>query len=93
MQPGWGGCPIAIPVNVRLHRKNDSTTTIAYAAAMLAQTAGWFPGRDLHLTADGAYATLARALPARVHLTSRMRRDAALYEPAHHAPANEGDPA
>lgn len=92
VQPGWGGCPIAIPVNVRLHRKNDSTTTIAYAAAMLAQTAGWFPGRDLHLTADGAYATLARALPARVHLTSRMRRDAALYEPAPPRTGKRGRP-
>ena len=33
VQPGWGGCPIAIPINVRLHRKKDTTTTIAHAAA------------------------------------------------------------
>lgn len=82
VQPAWGGCPIAIPVNVCLHRKHDTTTTTGHAAAMLAEIAGWFPGRQLHLTADGAYATLARALPSRAHLTSRMRCDAALYEAA-----------
>lgn len=43
---------------------------------------GWFPHRRLRLCADGAYATLARDLPAGVHLTCRMRRDAALYQPA-----------
>ena len=88
----WGGCPIAVPVNVRLHRKNDDTTTIAHAAAMLAEIAGWFPGRDLHLTADGAYASLAGALPAHVHLTCRMRRDAAVYEPAPPRTGRRGRP-
>src|SRR5664279_658916 len=63
VQAPWGGCPIAIPVNARLHRKHDDTTTIAHAANMMREIAGWFPGRDLHLTADGAYATLARDLP------------------------------
>jgi hypothetical protein len=82
VQPPWGGCPIAIPINVRLHRKHDTTTTLAHASAMLTEVAGWFGGRDLHLTADGAYASLAGALPTRVHLTSRMRRDAALFGPA-----------
>jgi hypothetical protein len=32
--PPWGGCPIALPVNVRLHKKNDTTTTVAHAAEM-----------------------------------------------------------
>jgi len=92
VQPAWGGCPIAIPVNVRLHRKHDTTTTIGHTAAMLAEIAGWFPGRHLHLTADGTYATLARALPSRVHLTSRMRRDAALYEAAPPRTGKRGRP-
>jgi len=87
VQPGWGGCPIAIPINVRLHRKKDTTTTIAHAAAMIGQIAGWLPGRQLHLCADGAYATLAGAGLPNCHLTSRMRRDAALYQPA---PARTG---
>jgi hypothetical protein len=92
VQPTWGGTPIAIPVNMRLHRKNESTTTVAHAAAMLAEIAAWFPDRDLHLTADGAYATLARALPARTHLTSRMRRAAALYQPAPPRTGRRGRP-
>jgi hypothetical protein len=85
--PPWGGCPIAIPVNARLHRKNDQTTTIGHAANMMREIAGWLPGRPLHLTADGAYATLAGRLPAGAQLTCRMRRDAALYQPAPHRPA------
>jgi len=89
VQAPWGGCPIAIPVNARLHRKNDDTTTIAHAANMMREIARWLPGRDLHLTADGAYATLARDLPDRAHLTSRMRRDADLYEAA---PPHTGKP-
>lgn len=87
VRPPWGGCPIAVPVNMRVHRKKDTTTTIGHAATMLTEIAGWLPGRELHLCADGAYATLARDLPDRVHLTCRMRRDAALYEPA---PARTG---
>ena len=82
VHPPWGGCPIAIPVNARLHKKHDQTTTIAHAAVMICQIADWSPGRHLHLCADGAYATLAGAGLPRTRVTSRMRRDAALYEPA-----------
>ena len=85
--PPWGGTPVAIPVNVRVHKKNDTTTTTAHAEAMIRQIAGWFPGRRLHLVADGAYATLAGARLPRTHITSRMRRDAAVYQPA---PARTG---
>ena len=85
--PPWGGCPIALPVNIRLHRKKDTTTTVAHAAAMVRELAGWLPERQLHLCADGAYASLAGADLPRTHLTSRMRRDGALYEAA---PARTG---
>lgn len=90
--PPWGGMPIAVPVNARLHRKNDPTTTVAHAAAMLAELAGWLPERGLHLCADGAYAHLAGAGLPRTHLTSRMRRDAALYEPAPPRTGKRGRP-
>lgn len=80
VHPPWGGCPIAVPVNARVHRKHDATTTIDHARQMLTEIAGWLPDRNLHLSADGAYATLARDLPAGVQLTCRMRRDAALYQ-------------
>ena len=92
VQPPWGGCPIAVPVNVRLHHKNDSTTTTGHAAAMMAETAGWLPGRQLHLCADGAYATLAGAELPNTHVTSRMRRNAALFEPAPPRTGKRGRP-
>ena len=69
--PG-GGCPIAIPVNVRLRRKNDPTTTVAHAADMIRELADWMAGRCFHLCADGAYASLAGAGLPRTHVTSRI---------------------
>jgi hypothetical protein len=37
VHPPGGGCPIAIPANVRVHRKHDPVTTIGHAAAMIHQ--------------------------------------------------------
>ncbi|MHB8299058.1 MAG: transposase, partial [Dermatophilaceae bacterium] len=82
VHPPWGGQPVAVPVNVRVHNKGDATTTIAHAAAMITELAGWLPERCFHLVADGAYATLAGAGLPRTQITSRIRRDAALYEAA-----------
>jgi len=92
IHPPWGGCPIAVPVNVRVHKKGDATTTIAHAEAMIHQIADWLPDRCFHLCADGAYATLAGAGLPRTHLTSRMRRDAALFEPAPPRTGRRGRP-
>lgn len=92
VDPPWGGCPIAVPVNMRLHRKHDPTTTVVHAAAMVREIAGWLPDRQLHLCADGAYATLAGAGLPRTQVTSRMRRDAALYEPAPPRTGRRGRP-
>ena len=89
--PPWGGMPIGVPVGVRLHRKGGPTTT-ELAAEILAELAGWLPDRCFCLCADGAYATLAgRRLP-RTTVTSRMRRDAALYEPAPPRTGRRGRP-
>ena len=90
--PPWGGQPVAIPVNVRVHRKHDETTTIAHAAAMLTEILGWFPDRWFHLCADGAYATLAGAALPQTQITSRMRRDAALYRDAPPRTGRRGRP-
>ena len=92
ISPPWGGCPIALPINVRLHKKKDTTTTVAHAAAMMHEITRWLPGRELHLCADGAYATLVGAGLPRTHVTSRMRRDAALYETAPPATGKRGRP-
>ncbi|MHB8300614.1 MAG: transposase [Dermatophilaceae bacterium] len=98
--PPWGSMPIAIPVNARLHKKNDPITTVEHAAQMLRELASWLPDRQLHpcadrqlhLCADGAYASLAGAALPRTHLTSRMRRDAALYEAAPPRTGKRGRP-
>jgi DDE superfamily endonuclease len=79
--PPWPGCPIGIPVNMRLHRKNDPTSTTEHAAEMIRQLAAWLPQRSFHLCCDGAYASLTGAELPHCQVTSRMRRDAALYEP------------
>ncbi len=77
--PPWEGEPLGLPINVRLYRKGGPSH-LDLAEAMLAEVAGWFPGRRFELACDGAYASLAgRRLP-RTQVTSRMRRDAALYE-------------
>lgn len=92
VQPRWGGTPIAVPVNARLHKKKDTTTTIEYAAAMIRELAEWLPERCFHLAADGAYSTLAGAGLPRTHLTSRIRRDAAIYEKAPPRTGKRGRP-
>ena len=58
---------------MRVHHKGGATT-VELAAQMIRQLADWFPGRDLHLVADGAYASLAGAGLPRTLLTSRRPR-------------------
>jgi hypothetical protein len=88
VRPPWGGQPIGVPVGVRLHRKGGPTT-LDLAQEIVTEIASWLPGRCFSLCADGAYASLARRPLPRTTLTSRMRRDAALYEAA---PPRSGKP-
>ena len=77
----WGGEPLGLPINARAYKKGG-LTHLDLADQMVREIAGWFPNRRIHLCGDGAYASLAgRTLP-NTHFTSRMRRDAALYEMA-----------
>jgi hypothetical protein len=79
--PPWGGEPLALPLNIRLNRKNrQGVTLLDHAADMLRELAAWLPEHDFRLVADGAYAPLVGRLPPRVTLVSRLRADAALYE-------------
>ena len=79
--PPWDGEPLAIPLNIRLNRKNQQgITMLDHAADMLHELAVWLPEHDFRLVADGAYASLAGRLPPRVTLISRLRTDAALYQ-------------
>ena len=78
--PPWGGMPIGLPVLARVRRKHDGPTTLELARDMLTTLAGWLPERHFELACDGAYAPLVGARLERVHVTSRLRRDAAVYE-------------
>jgi len=63
----------------RAHRKLTDR-----ARQMLLLVARWLPGRDLVVTADSSFAALAllEAVRAQVAVVTRLRLDAALYEPA-----------
>lgn len=89
--PPWGSVPLGLPVSVRLHRKGGPTPP-DLAEEMIVEVASWFPDRAFELSADGAYATLAgRGLP-RTSVTSRMRRDAALFGPVPPRTGKRGRP-
>lgn len=76
--PPWGGEPLGLPISMRMYRKGGPSH-LDLAEAMIRQAAEWFLNRTFRLACDGAYASLAgRALP-RTQVTSRMRRDAAVY--------------
>jgi hypothetical protein len=78
--PPWGGEPLSLPINVRLHRKKEATL-LELAQEMMAEVATWFPDREFELAADGFFACLAGRMPKAFHLFSRMRRDAAIFAP------------
>ena len=80
VRPPWPGTPIALPVAARIRRKGDGPTTVELARAILFDLAGWLPDRQIEVACDGAYSTLCADRPDRVHVTSRIRRDAATYE-------------
>ena len=78
VDPPWGGEPLALPVEVRLHKKGG-VSLLELAREILGEVASWFPGREFDLCADGFFAPLAGSLPEGFHLTSRIRKDAALF--------------
>ena len=77
--PPWGGEPLALPLNLRVHLKGKATL-LQHAQEMLCQLAAWLPLRSFLLTADGFYAPLAGAALPRTTVISRIRHDAALYQ-------------
>ena len=80
VQSPWGGEPLGLPVNMRLHRKNQKTL-IELAVEMILEVRDWLDQSPFCVVGDGFYATLAgKALPD-VTIISRIRRDANLYDP------------
>jgi DDE superfamily endonuclease len=76
--------PVALPVLARLVHKDIQpapASRLALARQMTSELAAALPGRDLHVVADAAYAGKElRRLPQHVTWTTRMRKDAALFE-------------
>ena len=79
VDPPWGGEPLALPLGTRLHGKGGASL-LELARELLVEVSSWFPGREFDLCADGFFAPLAGSLPEGFHLTSRIRKDAALFK-------------
>lgn len=79
IQPPWGGEPLGLPVNMRLHRKNGPTL-IELAIEMINEVRQWLPERPFRVVGDGFYATLAGKALNGVAIISRIKRNANLYD-------------
>lgn len=79
VQPPWGGEPLGLPINMRMHRKKEKSL-IQQAKEMIEEVAAWLPLRKFRVVADGFYASLAGLNIINTTIISRMRCDASLYE-------------
>ena len=79
IQPLWGGEPLGLPVNMRLHRKNGPTL-IELAMEMINEVRQWLPQRSYRVVGDGFYATLAGKDLDGVAIISRIKRNANLFD-------------
>ena len=74
--------PVAVPVLAKLVIKNTSSASRLWLARRMTEMmAGALPGRRIHVVADAAYAGKElKGLPPGITWTTRLRKDAALYE-------------
>ena len=76
--------PVAVPVLAKLVIKGTSSASRLWLARRMAvMLAGALPGRDIHVTGDAAYAGgQLKKLPPHITWTTRLRKDAAVFERA-----------
>jgi len=79
LQPPWGGEPLGLPINMRLHRKKQATL-IELAQQMINEVMQWFPQRWFRVVGDGFYATLAGKELLNTTIISRIQRNAEIYD-------------
>jgi len=93
VNPPWGGEPLGLPINLRIHIKGGPSL-LSLAEEMIKETVLWFPERRFEVCGDGFYASLLGVdFTPGVVCTSRMRRDAALYNlPPKKRPHTRGAP-
>ena len=75
--PPWGGCPLGLPITMRVHRKGGPTT-VELAALMIREIADWLPGRQLQHFREStvrpdvpAFGIVRHRDPHRQHLQQR----------------------
>jgi hypothetical protein len=78
IQPPWGGEPLGLPINMRLHRKKQASL-IELAEQMINEIIQWLPKRQFRVVADGFYAPLAGGEIFNTTIISRLQRNAEIY--------------
>ncbi len=86
--------PVCLPVVARLVRKGTvSASRLWLARQMVTALAEGLPGRRIHVVADAAYAGAElKKLPGQVTWTTRLRKNAALYQLAPPRTGRRGRP-
>jgi len=85
--------PVCLPVLCRRWQGKGTASTVEIAAQMITTIAARVLGRWLHVVADAAYhGKCLRDLPATVTWTTRLPRNAVLYQPAPAPTGKRGRP-
>ena len=79
IQPPWGGEPLGLPINMRLHHKGGATL-IELAQQMINEVKQWFPERPFQVVGDGFFASLAGKELAETTILSRIQCNAEIYD-------------
>ena len=79
IQPPWGGEPLGLPINMRLHRKKQASL-IELAKQMVKELVEWHPKRLFRVVADGFYASLAGKKLPHTAVISRIQCNAEVYD-------------
>ncbi len=78
--PPWGGHPIALPINLRIHRKGRPTP-VEWVATMIQEVPTWLPQRRWTGVVDSGYTALTgSALPLGHVIPSRLRKNTVVYD-------------
>ena len=88
VRPWFMSRPLCLPVLCRRWQGKGTASTVEIAAQMITTIAARVPGRQVHVVADAAYhGKSLRDLPSTVTWTTRLPRNAVLYQ---RAPAPTG---
>lgn len=78
--PPWDGHPIALPINLRIHRKGGPTP-VELVTTMIQEVATWLPQWRWTWVVDSGYTALAgSALPKGHVIQSRLRQNTVVYD-------------